>query len=75
VGAVAEGERAADGLGKCDAESAARAAAAIATAFVADGLELQRTEASPAELKRAFTLIQLLDGWSGTLRMQGEKAE
>src|SRR5205823_2748508 len=61
VGAIAEGERAADGFGKCDGESVARTVAPIATAVVADGLELQRAEASAAKLKRALAFVELLD--------------
>ena len=41
VGTVAESEWAIDGFWKCDDESVARTIAAIAAAFVPDGLELQ----------------------------------
>ena len=72
---VAESEWAVDGFGKCDDESVARTIAAIATAAVPDGLELQRAEVSVAKLKRAIAFIALLNCSGSALRVQSEKAE
>ena len=73
--AIAEGKRAADRLGKGDGESVPKTVASIATAIVADGLELERTEVAAAKLKRVLALIRLLDTGGSALRVQGEEPE
>src|SRR5258708_7696250 len=75
VRTVPKSQWAADGVGQCESECVARTVAGVATAVVADSLELQRAEVSVAKLKRALTLVELLDGGGSALRMQGEKAD
>lgn len=69
VGTVAECEWTVDWFGKCDDESITRIDAAMATAIVPNGLELQRAEVSVTKLKWALAFVALLNGGGNAMRV------